>query len=1507
MADLDIVGGAAVDVVPVAPQFHSKLKAIVLPSADRVGEDAGRRLGDAISRHIVIAIPNAINQGGNAGQRAATRQGSDTGGAFARSLRAKLEAAFKAMPKLDVRLSDTGVDAELARLRARMETLAGKRIGIDVDVAAAEAEVKRIDAELKRLGAQHPNVAVRADTAAARAALAELRAEIASVDALDIDVDVRVDTGAARSALTSLGMQMVALTAIPMGPVIAAGLGAVVSAATAAGAAVGAFGLASVPAIKGVGEALRTQKAAQEDTTQATNAGANAGTQAAQRALQMAGAQQTLATAHRQAATAIANANDGVARAERTLADAQRAELQAQEALTTARKTAAQQLRDLNAQLEEGALSQREAALRVREAEQRLQEVRKDPKATQLQRDEAQLTYDQAKLHAKQQLQDYKDLQQSAKEQQKAGVEGSDVVRQAQERVAAAHRNTADQAAALVKAHKSVAAAQVQAAESIASAERGIAAARLSASTVTVAATTKADEHRAALAKLSPEQRKLYDSIAGPSGLKAAYDAWQKSLQPHTLPIFTRAVDGAKRSLPGLTPLVTAAAAAITTLMDKSSEELKTPFWQGFKRDIATSAKPAIVGLGTAFGNVLKGMAGVVGAFLPHMDGISSTMGRITGRFAKWAAGLKGSPEFERFLTYVKQNSPALGEFIRSVLDALLSASQALAPLSAGMFAVLTPVFNAITWLNDNVPGLVQTLWAFWAVNKAVQLGMVLFSAAMAVYEAVMIAAAIATAGFGAVFNAVGIGPIIRAVVLLVGLLVAGFLLAYNKCEWFRAAVDGAWAGIKIATEFLWKNVLQPVFSGIWTGLQAIGSAAMWLWTNAIGPAFRFIWEAAKILFTILVVAVLLPIWLQIKALGAVAMWLWEHAFKPAFDFISAAALLLWRTVISPVFGFIGAAARLLYDKWVSPAMKNIRTALDAVGFAASWLWNKAIKPSLDFIGDKASWLWEKALKPPFDKIKAAIHLVSEAFGKSKDDIKKAWDQIQGIAKGPVKFIIEHVYNGGIVPLWNRVADITGAKTLKKMDLKGFHTGGVMDGYSPGRDDRIIAVGGGEAIMRPEWTRAVGEETINSWNAAARSGGVGGVQKAIAAGMPAFKDGGVVGWLKSKASGVGDFFSDAGDFLDPTRLFDKAKGFVKDQMKPILKNPWAKEVAKMPLTMLTNLKDSALDFFGFGGGSGGGAWIKPVNASYGTPFGKAGPMWSSGRHTGLDFPAAMGTAIKAVADGKVSQATSGGPYGLHAMISHGGGLSSFYAHMSSLLTSVGKSVKQGQTIGLVGATGNTTGPHLHFEARKNGRPVDPMPYLTGGGGGFGGKAVGSAQAYAKSQLARFGWGPNQFGPLKKLWEGESNWNYRATNPSSGAYGIPQALPASKMASAGADWRSNPRTQIDWGLRYIKGRPDYGSPAAAYSKWLARSPHWYDNGGLLQPGLNLVANGTGKPEPVFTSGQWDDIRAAKTAALPNIVVENHTYLGTQELTDVMDHRIEIYDADLARGIETGTHI
>jgi hypothetical protein len=99
---------------------------------------------------------------------------------------------------------------------------------------------------------------------------------------------------------------------------------------------------------------------------------------------------------------------------------------------------------------------------------------------------------------------------------------------------------------------------------------------------------------------------------------------------------------------------------------------------------------------------------------------------------------------------------------------------------------------------------------------------------------------------------------------------------------------------------------------------------------------------------------------------------------------------------------------------------------------------------------------------------------------------------------------------------------------------------------------------------------------------------------------------------------------------------------------------------------------------------------------------------------------------------------------------------------------------------------------------------------------------GNPQQIAAGMLGSFGWSSNEFGCLVSLWNLESGWNVYASNPSSGAYGIPQALPGSKMASAGPDWQSNAATQIRWGLGYIKSL--YGSPCGAWSH--EQADGWY---------------------------------------------------------------------------------
>lgn len=129
-------------------------------------------------------------------------------------------------------------------------------------------------------------------------------------------------------------------------------------------------------------------------------------------------------------------------------------------------------------------------------------------------------------------------------------------------------------------------------------------------------------------------------------------------------------------------------------------------------------------------------------------------------------------------------------------------------------------------------------------------------------------------------------------------------------------------------------------------------------------------------------------------------------------------------------------------------------------------------------------------------------------------------------------------------------------------------------------------------------------------------------------------------------------------------------------------------------------------------------YVHPVPGNHTTAYRASGANWSSGSHTGIDFPVSTGTSVKAITSGTVVTAGWGGAYGNEVVIKHADGHYSQYGHMSSLSVSAGQTVTAGQQVGLSGATGNATGPHLHFEIRTGpayGSDVDPIAYLASHG------------------------------------------------------------------------------------------------------------------------------------------------------------------------------------------------
>ncbi|WP_329113272.1 transglycosylase family protein [Streptomyces sp. NBC_01353] len=163
----------------------------------------------------------------------------------------------------------------------------------------------------------------------------------------------------------------------------------------------------------------------------------------------------------------------------------------------------------------------------------------------------------------------------------------------------------------------------------------------------------------------------------------------------------------------------------------------------------------------------------------------------------------------------------------------------------------------------------------------------------------------------------------------------------------------------------------------------------------------------------------------------------------------------------------------------------------------------------------------------------------------------------------------------------------------------------------------------------------------------------------------------------------------------------QAQPATRPAVKPVAK-PAAKPAAK-PVTKPAARPAPQADRFS-----------APVAASIGTRYRVSGTSWSSGYHTGVDFPVPTGTSVKAVATGSVVSAGWGGAYGYEVVIRHDDGRYSQYAHLSALTVREGQRVNSGQRIARSGSTGNSSGPHLHFEVRTGpgyGSDIDPLAYL----------------------------------------------------------------------------------------------------------------------------------------------------------------------------------------------------
>lgn len=519
------------------------------------------------------------------------------------------------------------------------------------------------------------------------------------------------------------------------------------------------------------------------------------------------------------------------------------------------------------------------------------------------------------------------------------------------------------------------------------------------------------------------------------------------------------------------------------------------------------------------------------------------------------------------------------------------------------------------------------------------------------------------------------------------------------------------------------------------------------------------------------------------------------------------------------------AATAWVRDKWnvfwtaikaiAQTAFIWVRNRISAIWATVRSIWAAATT----WVRDKWSTFWTGVKKVGSDAINSVKTTIDSVLGKIKTGfdrgvaaIGRAWDKIKEKARVPVAFVVNTVLNDGLLRAFRAVSKLVNYGPGEKFSVS-MARGGVLPGYTPGRDVHRfysatggrIDLSGGEGIARPEIVRAIGKKR---WDAANNEAMHGRISRAV-------------GYL-------GGFF--LGGQAPVPGSGNRHSGY-----------PWA--------------------------------------------------TWAG------DFPNPTGTPVRAWASGRVAAVKNWNySYGRHVRINHPGNKQTLYAHLLRSIVSVGQAIGRGNVLGYVDSTGNSTGPHLHFELKggqgvlggKNGAGAlaplisaakyiamvaSSLGKLKGiGGGQFGQMAAaaarligskvkdkitslvssfnsanagssgsgftsvsgGSNRAIGKRMMLQR-WPASQWPALNSLWTKESGWRTTARNPSSGAYGIPQSLPASKMASAGSDWRTNPATQIKWGLGYISQR--YGNPIAAWRH--SQRTNWYGMGGTItEPVLGI---------------------------------------------------------------------
>ena len=443
---------------------------------------------------------------------------------------------------------------------------------------------------------------------------------------------------------------------------------------------------------------------------------------------------------------------------------------------------------------------------------------------------------------------------------------------------------------------------------------------------------------------------------------------------------------------------------------------------------------------------------------------------------------------------------------------------------------IKTAVQLVIDWFSTYI---VPTLSAVWSAIVAGS--QMLWSGVKAVWDGLMLAVQIVVAWFQTY-----VAPILSAV--WTG-IVAG-------AQMLRTGIQTIWTGIQTAVQVVvswFQAYVVPVLSAVWAGIQT-GAQFLWSTLQAVWNGIQVAVQVVVAWFQAYVQPVLTTVWTGIQN-GAQILW---TGIQTVWNGIQTAVL----TVVS------------WFQAYVQPVISAVWTGIKS-GADTLWSGLKSVWDGIKTVIDTVANWFRDTIGPIFTTVTDNI---KTAFDNMKTGLKTIWDSVKEIAAKPINFIINTVYRDGIKKTADSIAEKLGL-SLRLPDVSpipGYASGGVLPGYTPGRDvyhffspdgGGAIALSGGEAIMRPEWVRAVGgPAAINRMNAAARGSSGGHIPGGDrGANFAAFFLGGI--WDKVKST-VGAGVEAVGDWI--ATAADAASSIISDPLGAV------ENLIRIPVNALMN-------------------------------------------------------------------------------------------------------------------------------------------------------------------------------------------------------------------------------------------------------------------------------------------------------------------------------------------------